>query len=96
MDLYISSHMGSLLFGQVLEKSDLCDTVIISSNGEIDCHACVISMASDRIRNLVAISPKQNGKKVLHMENVDYEAVFAVLKYIYTGNEVSNYSTKFI
>lgn len=89
MDGYIPTHLGFLLYGQVLTQSDLCDTIIVVSNGEIRCHSCVISMTSDRIREWLKISGVRDGKKILPMEAADLEAVYAVLKYIYTGNEVS-------
>ena len=79
-----------MLYSQVLTQSDLCDVVILVKDGEVRCHSCVIGMTSTKIRQWLKVANVGlNGKKVLAMEALDLQSVYVVLKYIYTGNEVS-------
>ena len=90
MESQIRNHLGLMLYSQVLAQSDLCDVVILVKDGEVRCHSCVIGMTSTKIRQWLKVANVGlNGKKVLAMEALDLQSVYGVLKYIYTGNEVS-------
>ena len=88
MEAYIPTHLGFLLYSQVITHSDLCDVVIVCGNGEVRCHSCVISMASEKIRQWLRIATLRENKKIIIVEHAEMNAVIILLKYIYTGTEV--------
>jgi len=90
MEAYIPTHLGFLLYSQVITHSDLCDVVIVCGNGEVRCHSCVISMASEKIRQWLRIATLRENKKIIIVEHAEMNAVIILLKYIYTGTEAFN------
>lgn len=77
-------HIGKN-FGQFLSDDFLCDTVLVTRNGELKAHSLILAAVSSVFRAAFESSDGGPGMRHLSLPDVDIETLEIALGFMYTG-----------